>query len=78
MQPETLIPFKLFGLQRSGTNLMQLLMLSNFQVRSMERSLEWKHGRVRDAHRRVDGIPLRLDSLCQKPIRLAGFLLSVF
>jgi hypothetical protein len=39
------MPFKVFGLQRTGTNLMQALMQKNFQVRYLsEASTGWKHG----------------------------------
>ena len=38
------IPFKVFGLQRTGTNLMVALLTRNFVVRSLEIGAEWKHG----------------------------------
>jgi len=39
--------FKLFGLQRTGTNVMQRGLVANFKVRSGERGREWKHGRIK-------------------------------
>lgn len=44
------IPFKLFGLQRSGTNLARWLMLHNFHVVSLEMGNEWKHGVISVDH----------------------------
>ena len=52
------IPFKLFGLQRTGTNLMQLLMTRNFLATSVESGTEWKHGHVQDAARIWQGQPV--------------------
>lgn len=48
--------FKLFGLQRTGTNLMQHALVSNYAVRSMEKNREWKHGFIRRSAR--EGISL--------------------
>lgn len=45
------IPFKVFGLQRTGTNLMVALMTRNFHVHSLEMGAEWKHGPVRRTER---------------------------
>jgi len=43
--PDELVPFKVFGLQRTGTNLIQALMLENFAVRYLTESESgWKHG----------------------------------
>lgn len=44
MNPE----FKLFGLQRSCTNIVRHLLVQNFHVRSVEEGWEWKHGPVKD------------------------------
>ncbi|HEY8750122.1 MAG TPA: sulfotransferase domain-containing protein [Tepidisphaeraceae bacterium] len=41
------IGFKVFGLQRTGTNLMAALLERNFHVQSLEPWTEWKHGPVR-------------------------------
>jgi FkbM family methyltransferase len=41
------VPFKVFGLQRTGTNLMVALLTRNFQVHSLEMGAEWKHGPVK-------------------------------
>lgn len=51
-------PFKLFGLQRTGTNLLRHLMLENFTVRSVELGTEWKHGWVEDPRRECGGQPV--------------------
>ena len=51
MQEQPLIPFKVFGLQRTGTNLMVALMLHNFHVHSLEIGAEWKHGPIREPER---------------------------
>lgn len=40
------VPFKVFGLQRTGTNLMTALLTRNFRARSIERWTDWKHGRI--------------------------------
>ncbi|MDR3402004.1 MAG: hypothetical protein P4L99_05850 [Chthoniobacter sp.] len=39
--------FKLFGLQRTATNLMKCGLVANYQVKSSERGREWKHGRIK-------------------------------
>jgi hypothetical protein len=63
------IPFKIFGLQRSGTNLAQLLMLQNFEVASLEKQNEWKHGPISEKHRDwvKDGQPVRLIICVKNP-----------
>ncbi len=63
------VPFKLFGLQRSGTNLARLLMLQNFEATSLEIGHEWKHGRISDAHRDWihEGQPVRLIICVKNP-----------
>lgn len=45
------IPFKMFGLHRTGTNLMVALLMRNFSVHSLEIGAEWKHGPVEDPDR---------------------------
>src|SRR6185437_7112132 len=59
------IPFKVFGLQRSGTNLMVALLTRNFHVHSLEHEAEWKHGPVRMPNRTWNGVPARF-ILCVK------------
>jgi hypothetical protein len=58
-------PFKVFGLQRTGTNLMVALMQQNFHVYSLEHDGEWKHGPVREAARQWNGRPVHF-VLCVK------------
>jgi hypothetical protein len=58
-------PFKMFGLQRTGTNLMLSLMKLNFVVYSLERGSEWKHGVVKHPNRIWNGLPARF-VLCVK------------
>lgn len=48
-------PFKVFGLQRSGTNLMVALMSQNFHVHSLEIGAEWKHGPLKARDRNWNG-----------------------
>jgi len=43
---EQLRCFKLFGLQRTATNLMMRGLLANFDVQSGENGWEWKHGPI--------------------------------
>lgn len=62
---ETLVPFKMFGLQRTGTNLMVALMLRNFDVHSLESGTEWKHGPVKMPQRTWNRQPARF-VLCVK------------
>jgi hypothetical protein len=38
------LPFKIFGLQRTGTNLMAALLTRNFHAESLEKWTRWKHG----------------------------------
>jgi hypothetical protein len=60
------VPFKMFGLQRTGTNLMRLLMLKNFHVHSAERGGEWKHGPAsKELQRQWNGLPMHF-VLCVK------------
>lgn len=65
MQDQPLIPFKVFGLQRTGTNLMVALMLRNFHVHSLEIGAEWKHGPIREPERIWNAQPARF-ILCVK------------
>src|SRR5205085_704151 len=65
MLTQDFIPFKLFGLQRTGTNLMQLLLGRNFNTISCESGTEWKHGKVADPARTLHGELLRF-ILCVK------------
>lgn len=69
MAGSTPIPFKLFGLQRSGTNLAWLLILENFKAISLEHGNEWKHGYISDNHRSwtEDGQPVRLVICIKNP-----------
>ncbi|MEM1353917.1 MAG: hypothetical protein AAGH88_03435, partial [Planctomycetota bacterium] len=59
------IPYKIHGLQRTGTNLSQYLLSKNFDVSSCESSGEWKHGLCGSTHSLIDGQPLRY-ILCVK------------
>src|SRR4051812_23752277 len=52
------VPVKIFGLQRTGTNLAAALLSRNFQVKLIEHGTEWKHGRVGDASRTWNGSPV--------------------
>jgi hypothetical protein len=49
------IPFKVFGLQRTGTNLAIASLQANFYVESVESGAEWKHGPVEHPHRTHGG-----------------------
>jgi hypothetical protein len=53
------VPFKIFGLQRTGTNLMSALLSKNFFARSIERWTEWKHGQATQAVGQWKGEVLR-------------------
>lgn len=59
------VPFKVFGLQRSGTNLMVALMERNFHTHSLEIGAEWKHGVVEQPDRTWNGAAARF-VLCVK------------
>lgn len=61
------IPFKVFGLQRTGTNLMVALMTRNFHVHSLEIGAEWKHGPVRRADRAWNNSPARFVLCVRNP-----------
>jgi hypothetical protein len=62
------IPFKMFGLQRTCTNITRKLILNNFRVRSMEIGAEWKHGPVKEVFSRtVDGEPIRMVFMVKDP-----------
>lgn len=65
MQNPPLIPFKVFGLQRTGTNLMVALMLRNFHAHYLETGTEWKHGPLQLPNRSWKGQPARF-VLCVK------------
>ncbi len=45
-EKETAVPFKMFGLRRTCTNLVQHLIESNFNARSLEIGGPWKHGKI--------------------------------
>jgi hypothetical protein len=55
METHKKIPFKMFGLQRTGTNLMVALMQRNFHVHSLEIGAEWKHGPPMSTDRQWNG-----------------------
>lgn len=61
------IPFKVFGLQRTGTNLMVALMTRNFHVHSLEMGAEWKHGPVRHTERMWNNSPARFVLCVRNP-----------
>lgn len=61
------IPFKVFGLQRTGTNLMVALMTRNFHVHSLEMGAEWKHGPVRRTERIWNDSPARFVLCVRNP-----------
>ena len=63
--PAQAIPFKVFGLQRTGTNLMVALLTRNFHVHSLEIGAEWKHGPVEQPDRTWNNTPARF-VLCVK------------
>jgi hypothetical protein len=63
--PAQVIPFKVIGLQRTGTNLMVALLARNFHVHSLEIGAEWKHGPVEQPDRRWNHTPARF-VLCVK------------
>jgi hypothetical protein len=59
-------PFKVFGLQRTGTNLLHALLTRNFHVRILdEPSTGWKHGPLRVADGVFEGQPAKF-ALCVK------------
>jgi len=62
------IPFKLYGLQRTCTNLVRRLLLDNYHTRSLEDQLEWKHARITSAGRLFDGEALRLVICAREPL----------
>ena len=53
------VPYKIFGLQRTGTNLMAALLERNFRVLSLEPRTEWKHGPVGKVQRTWQGQAVR-------------------
>ncbi len=53
--PAPVIPFKVFGLRRTGTNLMVALLTRNFFVHSLEIGAEWNHGPVDSCFRYFQG-----------------------
>jgi hypothetical protein len=63
--PAQVIPFKVIGLQRTGTNLMVALLARNFHVHSLEIGAEWKHGPVEQPDRQWNNTPARF-VLCVK------------
>ncbi len=63
--PALVIPFKVFGPQRTGTNLMVALLTRNFFVHSLEIGAEPKHGPVEKVERQWNGTPARF-VLCVK------------
>ena len=66
MELRDLAYFKVFGLQRSGTNLMQALLLKNFHVEYLDSDdTGWKHGPSRLAGGLRKGVPVRF-VLCVK------------
>lgn len=70
-QPESdagATPFKVYGLQRTGTNLMQALMARNFHVRYLtEQATGWKHGPLSEAAMANDGVPTRFIFCVKNP-----------
>lgn len=67
MNPAGKIPFKMFGLQRTGTNLMVALMQRNFHVHSLEIGAEWKHGPLESPDRQWNGVPARFVLCVRNP-----------
>ena len=64
--PATESPFKIVGLQRTGTNLMRALLERNFLARYLdEASTGWKHGPLRSPNGVWDGVAARF-ILCVK------------
>lgn len=64
------VPFKVFGLQRTGTNLMQFLLLHNFDTCSLHgKVFEWKHGRILSGHQNwsINGEEVRLIVCVKNP-----------
>jgi hypothetical protein len=53
------VPFKIFGLQRTGTNLVAELLRRNFLAKSIEPWTDWKHGRVQELVVRWKDLPVR-------------------
>lgn len=49
------VPFRVFGLQRSCTNLAGYLCLTNFDLRECEKGLEWRHWYIEQYSREIDG-----------------------
>lgn len=54
------VPVKMFGLQRSCTNLTLKLLTTNLDVRSTEKGTEWKHGFCKQFPRKHDGDDVKL------------------
>lgn len=61
------VPVKIFGLQRTGTNLMAALLARNFRVRRLVRGTEWKHGHVRNPSHAWNGTPVRFILCVRNP-----------
>jgi len=64
---ERAIPFKIFGLQRTGTNVMAALLTQNFYAKSIERWTDWKHGRVEELLVSWNGVPVRYVVCARNP-----------
>lgn len=62
------IPFKLFGLQGTCTNVVRFTLMQNFHVRSVEIGTEWKHGPIaKTAHRTWNGQHARIVCCVRNP-----------
>src|SRR5579859_5248770 len=62
------VPFKVFGLQRTGTNLMRALLSLNFRVEYLEESASgWKHGPLRLPGGMWNGKPARFVHCVKNP-----------
>src|SRR5258708_8117767 len=66
-------PFKVFGLQRTGTNLIRALLTRNFHVGYLEESATgWKHGPSRIKDTTWNGTPIRFIVCVKNPYAWAS------
>lgn len=62
------VPFKVFGLQRTCTNLTVHLLTKNYRVVPTESGGQWKHGCVRHFPWQQDGEPVRVIICVKHPL----------
>jgi hypothetical protein len=69
---EQRVAYKIFGLQRTGTNLTAALLNRNFLAESIEKWTDWKHGPVRELVLRWNDLPVRYVICARNPYAWLG------